>query len=102
MRNILEFLFIIGATWLVLDITFYSPKYQIKRLWKEVFRNAEEEEKITKKSEGKDLFAYEGIFSLFKSRSDRAGKLINALLDYHFPDTMENQEYLEENKYEKD
>jgi len=72
-------------------------KYQIKRLWREIFNNALQVGKWRKVGEGIDI-----VISALQAKQDRAGKLINALLDYHYfhTENEEEIEYVNENRYE--
>lgn len=92
------------ATWFLLDEFVCGRKAQIKRLWGKVFFCTHEIakwEKMINEVGSATLFA-KGLND-FKARKKRIGKLINALLDYYYVDTEnENeQEYVEDNRYKE-
>lgn len=94
-------LFGAGLTWLFFEEYFYSPKACIKRLWREVLEISRMTGEM-RKLEDTSGFHGLGIEKLEKLSNVR-GNLINALLDYHFPNTEEDQEveqYVKEHRYE--
>lgn len=97
-------LFIVVATalvtWLLLHNLIYSHKSQIERLWKKVFKFAVERGKLEREG---DSVAFFEIINAYNKAADRAGRLINALLDYHYTDEEddEEREYVHENRYEE-
>lgn len=71
----------------------YSPKAQIKRLWKEIYKISFQIGKSKKIFENDyDPFAAE-----CKKIIDKKEKMINALLEYYF-DPENDTEYIQENK----
>ena len=59
-------------TWFILDDYYYSPKAQIKRLWKRVY-------KISSLMNNSSY-----SIDTFEREKNKTGKLINSLLDYNF------------------
>lgn len=86
-----------------LYIFLYSSEARIKRLWKEIFKYASRVGELKKNEKADVLLTGQMIYDL-ESRQDRAGKLINAILEYEYPnledEEEEKQEYVSENKYE--
>ena len=79
-------------TWFVLDQNYYSPKAQIKRLWKRVHKLTG----LKVKFEGDSVAEYLCNGSYEKEIS-KEKKKINFLLDYYF-DPEEDKEYIKNNK----
>jgi len=86
--KILSFLIVILVTWFILDRNCYSPRAQIKMLWKEVHKLSE---LIYGTRSGY-------VPDCIKEKRTKLGKFINSLLDYYF-DSEEDREYREENRY---
>ena len=81
-----------------MDLLVYNHKVQIKRLWKEIHRDAYQIGEINKKLGNFDP----GLKYAYRQKMNRAGKLINALLEYNYPGKNEAEtEYVENNKYQK-
>lgn len=93
MSTILIIFAIILITWEVVYNFFYSPKAQIKRLWKEVFIIEHEISKYNSEDSVADSF----IKAPYENAIRRKKKMINALLNYCF-NPEEDREYLEENR----
>lgn len=92
------------ATWFLLDEFVYGHKTQIKKLWEEILQYVDMAGKINETAEkvgAKTILA--GASNSLKTKQDRAGKLINALLDYYYADTEneDEQEYVKNNRYEE-
>jgi len=87
------------VTWSLLHALVYGHKAQINRLWKEIFRYAHETAKWNKMGGT----ATGDFLHICKTKANRAGKLVNALLDYHYADTEDEDEqrYVEDNRYEE-
>lgn len=79
-------------TWFVTNELFYSPKAQIKRLWKEVFALTKELAKYN----GKDSVADSVVREPYEKAIRKKKEMIRVLLDYHF-DPEEDQEYIQKN-----
>lgn len=103
MENLILIIITIGITWFSLDKFVYGYKAQIKKLWKEIFRYAQELAKWEKAEKELGHVVASGFFFALRKRKNRAGKLINALLDYHYADTEDEdeQEYVKDNRYEE-
>ena len=80
-------------TWLLIHEVFYSPKAQIKRLWKEVFVLTHKMSKYNSSNSFVDSIVKDPYEKVIHKKK----QMINALLDYHF-DLEEDQEYIEENR----
>ncbi len=95
----MEIIIAIIATWILLHFYVYDHKSQIKRLWKEIFKYAHEIGKFKKMEEEHGSIMEAPDFLI--RRKDRTGKLINALLDYHYSDSEEEEdlEYINGNSY---
>ena len=80
-------------TWLLIHEVFYSPKAQIKRLWKEVFVLTHRMSKYNSDDSFVDSIAKDPYEKVIHKKK----QMINALLNYHF-DPEEDQEYIKENR----
>lgn len=99
-------LLLICIGWWAGYIFWYSPKAQIKRLWKQIHQITFALEKD--KKEHPDIIwgicrlvrVGWWIFSYIADESviEKKGKMINALLDYYF-NQEEDAEFIEQNKY---
>lgn len=86
------------VTWLAVYKLFYEPKSQIKRIWKDILKNAHQVGQL--KNKGAEQYYY--LIKELNEQSDKAGLLINALLDYYFSDgNEENKDFVEEHRYEQ-
>lgn len=94
-------LFGAGFAWMFFENYFYSPKFRIKKLWNEIFKISEE---IGKLKKFEDSAGYHGLgIEELEKISNIRGNLINTLLDYHFPNSEEDEEieeYKKQNRYE--
>lgn len=82
----------IGAC--IADSILFSPKAQIKELWKQIFKLSYKIGELRKKNPEFDPLSE----WLYTEESNKHGKMINALLEYHF-DPENDKEYIEENRY---
>ena len=82
----------ITLTWWLLHEYIYSPKAQIKRLWKEIF---EISETIAAFKKHEDVAPMD--LSEFESQVKKRENVISALLSHHF-DQEGDQEYIEGNR----
>ncbi len=84
-------------TWLILDNYYYSPKAQIKRLWKRVHKFSE----FISVLEESNLPSYTSDST--KAEKRKLGRLINSLLDCHFDkEKEEDVNYIKDYKYVDD
>ncbi len=91
----------VAVTWIVLYYTLYSPKAQIRRLWKEIFEYARVIGKYNNMKAGTSI-AMEPAIRDLNTKSDKVGKVINVLLDYHYADTEDEQDkiFARDSRYE--
>lgn len=89
------------VTWGLLYELFYGPKARVKRLWNEMFKYAYEIGKYKKESKDANHGVYDQFVSILESKSNKTGKLINAILEYEYQDenNEEEKEYVADNKY---
>ncbi|KKS37971.1 MAG: hypothetical protein A3G49_01290 [Candidatus Sungbacteria bacterium RIFCSPLOWO2_12_FULL_41_11] len=94
---------IVVITWGLLHFFVYGHKAQINRLWKEIFRYAHETAKLKNINDELGSIATSDALHILQIRANRTGKLINALLDYHYADTEDEDEqgYVKDNHYEE-
>lgn len=86
MNIILTIIVTSSFTWFILYLSFYSPKAQVNRLWKRVFRNSKEIG-ISRSDEVKIIL---------RGQNKRIGNLINSILDCHI---RTDRSFNKENKY---
>lgn len=90
----------ITITWGLLNRYVYSHQAYIDILWKEIFEYTTEIAKSRKLYEEVGMY---DMLELFERKSNRAGRLINALLDYYYPNLElqdnDQKEYVEKYHY---
>lgn len=92
------------TTWGLLYFFVYGHKAQINKLWKEIFRYAHETAKLKKMiDEVGSATIFADSLNALRIKENKAGKLIDALLDYHYGDieNEDEQEYAKNNYYEE-
>ena len=91
-------IFTAGVTWFLISVFIYDHKSRIKRLWKEVFRYSFKIGEWKKEHE----FVASAVIPSLENRIKKAGNLINAILDYEYQDSEneEELEYAKENRWE--
>ena len=82
-------------TWFILEENYYTPKAQIKRLWKRIHRITAS---LPKSYFDTDSSIPSYVYSPWLEKRNQIGKVINSLLDYYF-DKEEDKEYIKNNRY---
>src|SRR3989344_1998007 len=101
MENLYFALLAAGITWAVLYFGFYGHRAVIRKLWKEIFEYARVTDKYNNMKGGVD-FVIEPAIRELNAKSNKAGRVINALLDYHYGETENEEEkgYIHQHRYE--
>lgn len=83
-------------TWATLYEYVYSPKAQVRGLWKKVYKLAAELGEQRKAGE-----VFEPIAYAYQKKMDEIGAYINATLDYHLKDSedKDDKEFLLDKRY---
>lgn len=94
---------IISFTWFLVYEYSYSAKARVKKLQKEISKYSSRISTFSNIKDANVLLHGKIVYDL-ELMQDRAGKLINSILEYEYPNLEEQepkiQEYVLENKYE--